>query len=95
MAPIDICQCLLNIGGDQTVNVSTVRWCVVHFSSGNSDVKDKPFSGWPCTAVTLQNEKCLNQFIHVNQQITTRELHMELNIVFNALEITMAVLEYH
>ena len=35
MAPIDIHQYLLNVHGDQTVDVSTVRWLVVHFSSGD------------------------------------------------------------
>jgi len=47
---------LLNICGDQTVDVSTVRWWVLRFSSGDSNVKDKPHSGWLCTAVTPQNE---------------------------------------
>jgi len=28
---------LLNVYGDQTVDVSTVRWWVVHFSSGDSE----------------------------------------------------------
>jgi len=37
VAPSDINQCLLNVDGDQTVNVSTVRQGVVCFSSGNSD----------------------------------------------------------
>ena len=32
MAPTDIHQYLLNIDGDQTVAVSTVRQCMVHFS---------------------------------------------------------------
>ena len=47
------CKCthwhwyLLNIYGDQTVSVSTVRQRVVHFSSGDSNIKDK-CSGWPC-----------------------------------------------
>ena len=40
MAPIDVHRCLLNIYRDQTVDVSTVRQWVVHFSHGNSDVKD-------------------------------------------------------
>jgi len=35
IAPIDIHQYLLNVYGDQTVDVSTVRRCVVCFSSGN------------------------------------------------------------
>ena len=38
---IDIHWHLLNIYGDQTVDVSTVRWWVVCFSSGDSDTKDK------------------------------------------------------
>lgn len=37
MAPPDIHQHLLNVHGDQTAaDVSTVRWWVVCFSSGNS-----------------------------------------------------------
>ena len=37
MAPTDPDQCLLNIYGDWTVDVSTARWWVVRFSSSNSD----------------------------------------------------------
>ena len=36
MAPTDIYWYLLNTDGDQTVDVSTVRWWVVCFSSGDS-----------------------------------------------------------
>ena len=36
-APTYIHQCLLNVYGDQTVGVKTLRWWVVHFSSGDSD----------------------------------------------------------
>ena len=42
--------------GDQTVDVNTLRRWVVRFSSGDSDVKDKLYSGWPCTSITPQNE---------------------------------------
>ena len=35
MVPTDIHQCFLNIYGDQIVNVSTLKWQLVHFSSGN------------------------------------------------------------
>jgi len=85
MAPNDIHQCLLNVYGDQTVDVSTVRWWVVCFSSSGSDLKDKPHSGQPCTAVTPRNEEHLDQLIHANWWITTRELCTERNIGFNAL----------
>ena len=36
MAPTAIHQHLLNVYGDQTADVSTVRWWVVCFCSGNS-----------------------------------------------------------
>jgi len=36
----------------------------MHFSSGDSNVKDKPRSGWPCTVVTLQNEEHHDQIMH-------------------------------
>jgi len=76
------------------VDVSIVRQWVAHFSSGNNDVKGKPRSGWPCTAVTPRNEEHFDQLILTNQLITTRELCTELNIGFNALEMMVATLEY-
>jgi len=94
IAPNDIHQRLLNVYGEQTVDVSTVRRWVARFSSGNSDVKDKPHSRWPCTAVTPQNEERLDQLVCVNRQIKTRELCTELNISCNALEAMVATLEY-
>jgi len=36
MVPTDVHHHLLNVDGDQTVDVSTVRRWVVHFSSGDS-----------------------------------------------------------
>ena len=39
MAPTDIHQLLLNVDGDQIVDVSTVSQWVVHFSSCDSDMK--------------------------------------------------------
>jgi len=42
MAPDDIHQCLLNINGDQTIDVSTVRQWVVCFSSGDSNSVSLP-----------------------------------------------------
>jgi len=42
MALIDIHQCLLNVYGDQTVDVSTMRQCMVCFSTGNSDSGSPP-----------------------------------------------------
>ena len=37
IAPIDIYHRLLNVYGDQTMDVNTVRQWVVHFSSNNSN----------------------------------------------------------
>ena len=37
VTPVDIQQHLLNIYGDQAVDVSTVRWWVMHSSSGDCD----------------------------------------------------------
>ena len=46
------------------------------------------------TVVTPWNEECLDQLICVNQQITTRELHIELQISSNALERMVVMFEY-
>ena len=45
MAPTDIHLHLLNIYGDQTVDISKVRQWVVHFNSGDSNMKAKTHSG--------------------------------------------------
>ena len=74
IAPKYIHRRLLNVYGDQTVDVSTVRRWVARFSSGDSDVKGKPRSGRPCTALTPHNEERLDQLIRANRLITTREL---------------------
>ena len=52
MAPIDIHWCLLNVSGDQTVDVSTMRWWMVHFSSGDSD---HPY--W-CRFLSMRHAHC-------------------------------------
>ena len=85
---------LLNLYGDQTADVSTVRPWVARFSIGDSDVKDKPGSGRPCTALTPHNEERLDQLIRANRRITSRELCRELNIGFTALETMVSTLEY-
>ena len=90
----DIHQRLLNVYGDQTVDVSTVRCWVARLSSDDSDMKDKPRSGQACTAITPRNEECLIQLIRVNQRIMTREQCTELNIGFSALETMVVTLEY-
>ena len=57
LAPNDIHRRLLNVYGDQTVDVSTVRRWVACFSSGDSDVKDKSRSRRPCTAASFHGNK--------------------------------------
>jgi len=74
------------------VEVSTLRWRVVHSSSGDGNMRNKPCFSWPCIAVTPQNEENLNQLICANWQNVTRELCVELNIGFSELVATM---EYH
>ena len=90
----DIRQRLLNVYGDQTADVGTVRRWVTRFSSGDCNVKEKPRFGRPCTAVTPRNEERLYQLIRANRWITTRKLCTKLNIGFNALETMVATLEY-
>jgi len=60
MAPTDIHQCLLNVDGKQRVAVSTVRWWMVHFSSGDSDCGSpllvQIFTSMECTLLFIAGE---------------------------------------
>ena len=85
IAPKDIHRRLLNVYGDVTVDVSTVRRWVVRFSSGDSNVQD--------TAVALRNKERLDQLIRANRRVTAREMYTELNISFNALETMVITLD--
>ena len=46
IVPIAIHPLLVNVYGHQTVDVNTVRQCMVHLS--DISVKDKTYSGLPC-----------------------------------------------
>ena len=95
VVPIDFRWHLLNIYGHQTVDMHTERRCEVYFSSGDSNMEDKPYSGWPHTAVMPGNEKHLNQLTCADWRIMTRELCTELNTGINALEMMVETLKYH
>ena len=85
MAPIDIHQHFVNIYGDQTLDVSTMRQWVVCFSGGNSSVKGKPCPRWPCTVVTPLNEECFDQLIHAgNKQGTVYGVEYQLKCIGNS-----------
>lgn len=66
MASTDIHQWLLNVDGDQTVGVSTVRQGVVHFSSGDRDTKDKKHSRWPCKFLRVQHAGCCSSVVKMH-----------------------------
>jgi len=57
MPSTDIHQCLLNIHGDQSVDVNTARWWVVHFSSDNS------YGGSPLLVQIFMSMACWLLFI--------------------------------
>ena len=63
MAPIDIHQQSLNICGDRIVDVSTVRWWMVHFSSGDSGSVSPPlvqiFKSTACRLLFFTGKKCI------------------------------------
>ena len=63
IALIDIHYGLLNIYGDQTVDVSTTRWWVVRFSSGDSNSGSPPLAQ-SCLRVNIQ------AFVHCWQKCT-------------------------
>jgi len=52
MAPIDIHRHFLNVYEDKTVDVSTVRWWMVCFNSGNSS------SGSSLLVMIVTNTAC-------------------------------------
>ena len=91
----------LTFTDDYWTSMETEEWMwvqwgdgVVHFISGESNMKDKPHSGRPCSAATSQNEECLDQLMHMNREIATRQLSMELNSGFIAFLEMVETLEY-
>jgi len=83
MASTDIHQCLLDVYGDQRVR----QW-VLSFGSDDSDVENKPSSGWPCTDVTLWNEELLNELIHIifsTDSVEKNILQLRILVLFCSL----------
>jgi len=63
MAPTEIHQHLLNIYGNQTVDVKTLRQWVEHFSSGDSGSGSPTlvqiFISTACRLLLIAGEKCI------------------------------------
>jgi hypothetical protein len=76
---------LLSVYRDQTVDVSKARRWVVRFSSGDSDVRDRPHSGQPCTAV--RKGVVLLDFLEPGQTINSdRYTKLKAQISSQAIE---------
>jgi len=98
MAPIDIHWCLLNINGDQIVDVSTVRLWVVTVTWKKGHVLDGH-------AQLSWNEEHLSQIIHANQQmVVTVErvfcswefaLSNSVIVLFVSVEVSMEINRRH
>ena len=88
-------QYLLNIYGEQKVDVSTVKWWVMCFTGGDSDARGNQHSQQLCTIVHPQNEKHLDQLIWANHHIMIKVLYTKLNISFNALKMIQVTLGNH
>ena len=66
---------LLNVSGDQTVDVK--QW-VVHFSSGKSNMKGSPHSRWLCIAVMM---KCrVSQPGHLHKLANASDYNSDLQL---------------
>ena len=67
MAPIDIHRCLLNIYGDQTVDVSAMKRWVVFFSGGDSNselpMPVQIFTNASCRLMFMAGKKCGGEHI--------------------------------
>ena len=66
VAPTDIHWRLLNVYGDQTVDVSTVRQWVVRFNSGDTDMKHKPCSCWLCRYLQAWHEVSYSAVVKIH-----------------------------
>ena len=56
MVPTDINKHMLNVDGNQPVDVSTVRRWVVHFSSGESNSRSPPLVQMECRLLFIAGE---------------------------------------
>ena len=66
--PLDIHQCLLNTDEGQPMDASTVKWWVVHFSSGNNNVKDKSYSRQSCRCLEVQHAGSSSSLAKIHSQ---------------------------
>jgi hypothetical protein len=66
--PADNHRHLLNIYGDQAVDVNTVGQWLVHLNSDNSDVRDRSHSGQLCTAVSEMKSTSISITVEIGGQ---------------------------
>ena len=86
MALIDVCWMFMGL----------IQWMWAQWSGGWQQRCERWAIFWTAMhSCHLWNEEQLNQLIHTNQQIMTRELCMELNVSVSVLEMIVAMLEYY
>jgi transposase len=79
-SPIKIHRRLRSVFGEDTIDVSSVRSWVRHFKSGEYDNGDRPRSGRPATAATMENKDKFDALIRDDHLITTSELCAAIGI---------------
>jgi len=97
MAPIDIHQHLLNIYGDQTMDVSTVRWWVVYFSSGSSSERCERQAMFQMVMNSYHTTKWREPITanpHESADYEWGNVYRAEHQSFNALETMVDMLEY-
>ena len=92
--PIEIHKRLVNVHGNETVDVSTVRRWVLRFQSGDTDVIDKLRSGRPSTATNEESKARLDKFIKSNRRMIVNEMSTELGVSMSAVEKLILSLGY-
>jgi histone-lysine N-methyltransferase SETMAR len=74
IAAREISYRLKNVYGDSSLSYPSVRRWLVDFEGGRSDIIDKPRSGRPSSAGTEANKQHVDELIHSNGRITTRDI---------------------
>jgi len=70
-SPIEIYRRLRNVYGDDSINVSSVRHWARRFERGEKEISDRPRSGRPATAATMENTEKVDALIRDSHRNTS------------------------
>ena len=92
--PVNMHKRMEKMYGASCIDINTVKRWVVQFNQGERELRDRPRSGRPATAVTEENKERVDALIKDDRRIRRQQLCDIVGIGHSGMDVTIEGLGY-